>query len=172
MSDPAALVQIGWNERVAAVVAAATAELRTRALAGAVPGRVSRVDRRVVSVITEDGTVRAATGPEPLATGDWVLVADGDKGPIVAAVLARHSAFVRGDPMDGTARNAQVVAANIDTVFVTQSFENGPNLRRLERELVLAFESGADPVIVLTKADLVRRRSISLRSSAAPRVRR
>ena len=56
--------------------------------------------------------------------------------------------------MDGTARNAQVVAANIDTVFVTQSFENGPNLRRLERELVLAFESGADPVIVLTKADL------------------
>ena len=56
--------------------------------------------------------------------------------------------------MDGTARSAQVVAANIDTVFVTQSFENGPNLRRLERELVLAFESGADPVIVLTKADL------------------
>jgi ribosome biogenesis GTPase / thiamine phosphate phosphatase len=107
-------------------------------------------------VITEDETVRAATGPEPLATGDWVLVADGDKGPIVAAVLARHSAFVRGDPMDGTARNAQVVAANIDTVFLTQSFENGPNLRRLERELVLAFESGADPVIVLTKADLVR----------------
>ena len=70
-------------------------------------------------------------------------------------MLPRHSAFVRGDPMDGTARNAQVVAANIDTVFVTQSFENGPNLRRLERELVLAFESGADPVIVLTKADLV-----------------
>jgi ribosome biogenesis GTPase / thiamine phosphate phosphatase len=48
-----------------------------------------------------------------------------------------------------------VVAANIDTVFVTQSLENGPNLRRLERELVLAFESGATPVIVLTKADLV-----------------
>ena len=47
-----------------------------------------------------------------------------------------------------------MVAANVDTVFVTQSFENGPNLRRLERELVLAFESGAEPVIVLTKADL------------------
>ncbi len=57
--------------------------------------------------------------------------------------------------MDGSARNAQVVAANVDTVFVTQSLDKGPNLRRLERELVLAFESGAEPVIVLTKADLV-----------------
>ena len=83
-----------------------------------------------------------------------MLLDDGDELPLVAAVLPRHSAFVRGDPMDGTARNAQVVAANVDTVFVTQSFDNGPNLRRLERELVLAFESGADPVIVLTKADL------------------
>ena len=155
MSDPAALAQIGWNDRVAAVVAAATTELNDAGVTGAVPGRVSRVDRRVVSVITEAGSLRAGTGPDPLATGDWVLVADGEKGPIVAAVLARHSAFVRGDPMDGTARNAQVVAANIDTVFLTQSFENGPNLRRLERELVLAFESGADPVIVLTKADLI-----------------
>ena len=155
MSDPAALVQIGWNERVAAVVDAATAELRDAGVSDAVPGRVSRVDRRIVSVITEGANVRAATGPVPLATGDWVLVAHGDKGPTVVAVLPRHSAFVRGDPMDGTARSAQVVAANIDTVFVTQSFENGPNVRRLERELVLAFESGADPVIVLTKADLL-----------------
>ena len=120
-----------------------------------IPGRVARVDRRIVSVITADGTVRVGTGPEPVATGDWVLVAEGETMPVVASVLSRHSAFVRGDPMDGTARNAQVVAANVDTVFVTQSFENGPNLRRLERELVLAFESGADPVIVLTKADLV-----------------
>lgn len=155
MSDPAALVQIGWNERVAAVVEEATAELRSAGIAAVVPGRVSRVDRRIVSVITEDGSVRAATGTDPLATGDWVLVAEGDESLVVAAVLARHSAFVRGDPMDGTARNAQVVAANIDTVFVTQSFENGPNPRRLERELVLAFESGADPVIVLTKSDLM-----------------
>jgi ribosome biogenesis GTPase len=47
-----------------------------------------------------------------------------------------------------------VLASNIDTVFVTQSLDKGVNLRRLERELVLTFESGADPVIVLTKADL------------------
>ena len=71
--------------------------------------------------------------------------------------------------MDGTTRSAQVVAANIDTVFVTQSFDNGPNLRRLERELVLAFESRAEPVIVLTKADLAPEPHRSLeRSSAVP----
>jgi ribosome biogenesis GTPase len=57
--------------------------------------------------------------------------------------------------MDGRARDAQVFAANVDTVFVVQALTNGPNLRRLERELVLAYESGATPVIVLTKADLV-----------------
>jgi ribosome biogenesis GTPase / thiamine phosphate phosphatase len=108
----------------------------------------------MVNVLTAEGRVRAATGAESLATGDWVLLADGEKWPDVVATLPRHSAFVRGDPMDGTARNAQVVAANIDTVFVTQSLENGPNLRRLERELVLSFESGAAPVIVLTKSDL------------------
>ena len=148
MSDLSALVPVGWNVRLAEAAAAAAAEHPGR------PGRVTRVDRGMVSVLTESGPVRAATGADPLATGDWVLVADGDESSVVVAVLPRHSAFVRGDPMDGTARNAQVVAANIDTVFVTQSFDNGPNVRRLERELVLAFESGAQPVIVLTKADL------------------
>ena len=57
--------------------------------------------------------------------------------------------------MDGSARGAQVIAANIDTVFVVQSLTNGPNLRRLERELVLVYDSGATPVVVLTKRDLV-----------------
>ena len=150
MEDLTALVPLGWNARLAE---AATDALEEHP--GTRPGRVSRVDKRMVNVLTAQGRVRAATGAESLATGDWVLLADGEKWPDVVAVLPRHSAFVRGDPMDGTARNAQVVAANIDTVFVTQSLENGPNLRRLERELVLSFESGAAPVIVLTKSDLV-----------------
>jgi ribosome biogenesis GTPase / thiamine phosphate phosphatase len=145
----AALASIGWNEHVAAAVVAGSAGHRD-----AIPGRVSRVDRGVVTVLTAAGPVRAARGVEPLATGDWVLLAGGDE-PAVVAVLPRWSAFVRGDPMDGSARNAQVIAANVDTVFVTQSLDKGPNLRRLERELVLAFESGAEPVIVLTKADRV-----------------
>jgi ribosome biogenesis GTPase len=57
--------------------------------------------------------------------------------------------------MEGRARDAQVIAANVDTVFVVQSLTNGPNLRRLERELVLVYESRALPVVVLTKADQV-----------------
>lgn len=149
MTDLAALVPFGWNERLAAAATTALVDHPD-----ATPGRVSRVDKRLVNVLTADGVVRAATGAESLATGDWVLLVDGEKWPDVIATLPRHSAFVRGDPMDGTARNAQVVAANIDTVFVTQSLENGPNLRRLERELVLSFESGAEPVVVLTKSDL------------------
>ena len=149
MFDPGALTLLGWNERVASAAAVPVADHP-----GAALGRVSRTDRGLVGVLTADGPVLAVAGSEPAATGDWVLVGEGDDAPAVVAVLARYSAFVRGDPMDGLARNAQVLAANIDTVFVTQSFENGPNLRRLERELVLAFESGAEPVIVLTKADL------------------
>jgi ribosome biogenesis GTPase len=148
VSDLAALVPIGWNDRLAdAAIAAAVRHPGE-------PGRVTRVDRGLVSVLTASGAVRAAMGADPVATGDWVLVGEGDNAPVVATVLPRHSAFVRGDPMDGTARSAQVVATNIDVVFITQSLDNGPNLRRLERELVLAFESGAEPVIVLTKADL------------------
>jgi ribosome biogenesis GTPase / thiamine phosphate phosphatase len=160
--DLTALVPFGWNPRLAA---AATQALTDHP--GATPGRVSRVDKRLVNVLTAGGVVRAATGAESLATGDWVLLVDGEKWPDVVATLPRHSAFVRGDPMDGTARNAQVVAANIDTVFVTQSLENGPNLRRLERELVLSFESGAEPVVVLTKSDLAERSGRELTADVA-----
>jgi ribosome biogenesis GTPase len=72
----------------------------------------------------------------------------------VEVILARSSAFIRKDPGENTL--GQVLVANIDTVFVVQSlFPRGPNLARLERELVLAWGSGARPVVVLTKADLV-----------------
>lgn len=162
MPDLSALVPFGWNERFAAAARDALVDHPD-----ATPGRVSRVDRGLVNVLTVDGVVRAATGADPLATGDWVLLAEGEKWPDVVAVLPRHSAFVRGDPIDGSAHRAQVVASNIDTVFVTQSFENGPNIRRLERELVLAFESGAAPVIVLTKADLFEGDAESLRAVVA-----
>jgi ribosome biogenesis GTPase len=154
---PDALTAIGWNEHVAAAAAAA-------AKPGAVVGRVSRVDKGVVTVMTATDSARAGRGSERPATGDWVLVSDDGEGLTVVTILPRRSAFVRGDPMDGSARNAQVVASNIDTVFVTQS---DVNLRRLERELVLAFQSGADPVIVLTKADLGTVDTAAVERSAA-----
>ena len=88
-----------------------------------------------------------------VATGDWVLVDDARTkagGRRDRCRAPRRSS--RGDPMEGEALDEQVIAANIDTVFVVHSLTNGPNLRRLERELVLVYESGAMPVVVLTKA--------------------
>jgi ribosome biogenesis GTPase len=67
-------------------------------------------------------------------------------------VLERASAFTRGDP-DKTSME-QVLAANVDTVFVMHSVSKLPNLRRIERELAAAWESGATPVVVLAKSDL------------------
>ncbi len=88
------------------------------------------------------------------AVGDWVavLVSDGLDAPLIEAVLERASAITRGDP--GKTSDVQVLAANIDTVFVVHPIADPPNLRRIERELSVAWDSGAVPVVVLTKADL------------------
>jgi ribosome biogenesis GTPase len=139
-----ALVRFGWNETIARAA-------REAGSPDAIAGRVVRVDKGRATVITADDTQFAKLGGRQVATGDWVLIERG----AVSEVLPRHSAFVRGDPLEGKAVKEQVVAANIDVVFVVQSLTNGPNPRRLERELVLAFESGAVPVVVLTKADAV-----------------
>jgi ribosome biogenesis GTPase len=150
------LATLGWDDAFAQAAREAARDLERPTEAG----RVARLDRGMATVLLADAAVRAALVPGDetvtVATGDWVLVEDahGDE-PIIVARLPRRSAFVRGDPFDGVALDAQVVAANIDTVFVVQSLTNGPNLRRLERELVLAWQSGATPVIVLTKRDLV-----------------
>jgi ribosome biogenesis GTPase len=161
--DPAAtgLARLGWNDALAEAVAADVAH------SGATPARVARVDRGWATVLTADGTERVQLAGHSVATGDWILV---DQGK-VAAALPRRSAFVRGDSGEGRTRRPQVVAANVDLVFVVQSLNNGPNIRRLERELVLAFESGAEPIVVLSKADLVEaaevERAVALARSAA-----
>jgi ribosome biogenesis GTPase / thiamine phosphate phosphatase len=116
-----------------------------------VPGRVARVDRGWATVMTETGTTRVQLAGREVVTGDLITVQHGK----VVDVLPRRSAFVRGGAGEGRSRKPQVVAANVDLVFVVQALNNGPNLRRLERELVLAFESGAAPIVVLSKADLV-----------------
>jgi ribosome biogenesis GTPase / thiamine phosphate phosphatase len=72
--------------------------------------------------------------------------------PLIEAVLPRTSAITRGDP--GEDSDIQVLAANVDTVFVVHPIAEPPNLRRIERELALAWDSGAVPVIALTKIDL------------------
>lgn len=88
------------------------------------------------------------------AVGDFVMidVAKSMGNAIIHHVLPRKSAFVR--KAAGTANKEQVIAANIDTVFICMSLNNDFNLRRLERFISICWDSGAMPVIVLTKSDL------------------
>ncbi len=87
-----------------------------------------------------------------VAVGDWVVPSDDDER--VEHVIERTSAFVRRASFEGSRFEAHALAANIDVVFLVHAYGSPPNQRRLERELVLAFDSGAEPAILLTKADL------------------
>lgn len=88
-----------------------------------------------------------------VAVGDWVVPSD--SGERVDHIIERTSAFTRRASHEGDRFEADVLAANIDVVFLVNAFGSPPNQRRLERELVLAYDSGAEPVVVLTKVDLV-----------------
>jgi len=88
------------------------------------------------------------------AVGDWVVL-EADRGPslaIIGRVLERRSALVRKAP--GATTEAQVMAANVDLVFVVQGLDGDFNLRRLERTATAVWESGASPVVLLNKLDL------------------
>ena len=88
------------------------------------------------------------------AVGDWVAIraAQGDNIATIHEILPRQSRFSRKVAGDRT--QEQIVAANLDTVFLVSGLDGDFNLKRIERYLVLAWESGANPVIVLNKADL------------------
>jgi ribosome biogenesis GTPase len=100
---------------------------------------------------------RTTSSPEDLpAVGDWVTVTAVAGDPpvaIIRSVLPRRSAFRRKTA--GSVTTAQVVAANVDLAFVVTALPGDVNVRRIERYLTLAWESGATPVVLLTKADLV-----------------
>jgi ribosome biogenesis GTPase / thiamine phosphate phosphatase len=151
------LEKYGWNDRFAA----AFAEI---AAAGRIPARVVLEHTHIYRVAIEDGETlarvsgrlrhRAGIRSEFPAVGDWVAlepVADGDAR--IHALLPRVSRFSRRAAGDAT--EEQVVAANIDVVFLVGGLDRDFNPRRLERYLVVAWESGATPVILLNKADLV-----------------
>jgi ribosome biogenesis GTPase len=149
--DRVELRALGWDDDLAAAWTALGAP--------GSPGRVSRIDRGWSTVLAgSDPTDRATTrrvrniGAD-VAVGDWVVPsADGER---VDHVLPRRSALVRRASFEGARGVADTLAANIDVVFLTHSFGATPNQRRLERELVIAFDSGAEPAVVMTKADLV-----------------
>jgi ribosome biogenesis GTPase len=120
------------------------------------PGRVSRVDRGWSTVMRhagDDDPMRVRNLYVDVAVGDWVVASD--DGERVDAIIERTSAFVRRASFEGDRFEADTLAANIDVVFLVHALGSPPNQRRLERELVLAFDSGAQPVVVLTKLDTV-----------------
>ncbi len=97
---------------------------------------------------------RASRAREMPAVGDWVLVEPASDGPAtILEILPRSSQFVRRRA--GTEDGEQVVAANVNTAFLMTSLDQNLNPRRIERYLVAGWDSGATPVVVLTKSDLV-----------------
>jgi ribosome biogenesis GTPase len=118
--------------------------------AGLIPGRVAVQERGAVVLFTTAGTLNASG---QAVAGDWVAAEalPGEERAIVRAVLPRRTRFARKEPW---LTEEQVVAANIDTVFLVTDCVRDFKPRRLERYLTAAWDSGADPVVVLTKADL------------------
>ncbi len=154
MSVPDPLIALGFDSERAALAAGFGDDL--------IPGRVIRSDRGFVAVHTAAGVVlaRPAThlvksaedGGLPVV-GDWVLLGGTESEPLVERVLDRATSIVRRDP--GRAARIQVLAANVDVVLITHPLSGeAPNLARIERELALVWDSGAQPVVVLTKRDL------------------
>ena len=132
---------------------------------GLFPARVTEQHRDLYKVISEDGELIAGISGKLAyhadekssfpAVGDWVMIdrTDSNSGnAVIKHILGRKSIFVRQGA--GTAGEEQVIAANIDTVFICMSLNSDFNLRRMERYLAIAWDSMAKPVIVLTKSDL------------------
>ncbi|MDT7840288.1 ribosome small subunit-dependent GTPase A [Streptomyces justiciae] len=148
-----ALAPYGWDDAWADEFAPYDAE-------GLLAGRVVRVDRGQCDVVTAHGTLRADTAfvtpHDPLrvvCTGDWVAVEPGGNPRYVRTYLPRRTAFVRSTSSKRS--EGQILAANVDHAIVAVSLAVELDLGRIERFLALAWESGAQPVVVLTKADLV-----------------
>ena len=147
-----ALEALGWDD----ATASAFEQLQEDNL---FPARVAAQHRGEYVLFCEDGDVRARAagrlvydrevGGELPAVGDWV----GVRPPAtIMSILPRRSAFVRKNA--GNESVDQVLASNVDTAFLLAGLDDDFSLRRLERYLTTAWESGAQPVVVLTKTDL------------------
>lgn len=151
------LATLGWNS----FFEGHFAPFRER---GHVAGRVAREDRSAYVVLWREGAVtaeltgrfrhEAAERGDFPAVGDWAVleVLAGGQRAMIHAVLPRKSAFTR--KAAGSRTQEQVAAANVDTVFLISGLDGDFNLRRMERYLAVAYDSGAVPVIVLNKADI------------------
>ena len=142
----------GYRDHVAEAVAAEVA-------AGTEVGRVVQVDRGECDVATAAGVVRAgsdsvrAQAEVAPVTGDWVLLRRQSDGVFIGHVLPRHTALTRRDPAERD--TDQVLAANFDIVGIVAGLDRPLPPGRFERMLVMALDTGAEIVILLTKADRV-----------------
>ena len=179
MSEAEALRNLGWDERFEAILATDAP--------GLVPGRILTEERGQYLVATASGEGPASPSGrlrhdaqlDPLAAwpavGDWVamdplpeadgIAADAGQHRLIQRVLSRRTAVIRRSPGDRRIPS-QVLAANVDTVFVVTSMNADFNVRRLERYITVAWESGAVPVVLLSKADLAPDRDAFLADAA------
>jgi ribosome biogenesis GTPase len=153
------LETLGWNERLARDSAT------SGSTEGLVPARVAAPHRRTYTLFCERGEIegilsgklRDALGSaaERPAVGDWVLAKPlpNEHRAVIHRILPRASVLSRKSAGEKT--EEQVIAANIDTVFLVSGLDGDFNLARIQRYLFLARESGARPIVVLNKADLV-----------------
>ena len=159
---PLTLVAFGWPPERAAAFTQHAAE-------GLVPGRVvstggvmrAATAHGMVDVVFQRRFKRAAVSAADLpAVGDWLALEPVISSGIAAqqaavrSVLPRTSAFARGEATSGQHVAEQVVAANVDSAFLVSALTHDLNPRRIERYLLLAWASGAVPVVVLNKADI------------------
>lgn len=148
------LIELGWSDNFAALSGADDGTVRARVveeLRG-----VLRVAGEFSGLAELAGRLRRdAQSPADLPTvGDWVMVSPpaGEGRGIIRRVLPRRTALLRRAA--GTVTTAQVVAANIDTVFIIEALSDDVNPNRIERYLTMVWESGATAVVVLNKADV------------------
>lgn len=148
-----ALSRYGWDDDWAAAFAPYADQ-------GLLPGRVVRVDRGQCDIVTAGGLLRADTAfvtpHDPMrvvCTGDWAAVEPAGDPRFVRAYLPRRTAFVRNTSSNRS--EGQILAANVEHAIIAVSLAAELDLGRIERFLALAWESGAQPLVVLTKADLV-----------------
>jgi ribosome biogenesis GTPase len=151
------LNDLGWDDTWAGAFAPYAAD-------GLIPARVAIEFNYIYRLYAESGELQAqhagrmrheALSREQLsAVGDWVAARPtaGEATATIEAILPRRSKFSR--KVAGELTEEQIVAANIDTVFLVMGLDGDYNPRRLERYLLLAYESGARPVVILNKADV------------------
>jgi ribosome biogenesis GTPase / thiamine phosphate phosphatase len=163
VSETAVLTSLGWDERFGTLLASEAP--------GLVPGRILTEERGQYLVASASGDGPASPSgrlrhdididPDAVwpAVGDWVALEPLAEGAspadhrLIQRVLPRKTAVIRRSPGDRKLPT-QVLAANVDTVFVVTSMNADFNVRRLERYMTVAWESGAWPVVLLSKADL------------------